>query len=544
MCRTIGHSFAVTAILMTNRGLRLTSQLHQRIELLRQEPDLLAGCLRGIEKEGLRVDHQGWLSTRAHPQALGSALTHPHITTDYSEALLELITGVHRSAQGVSDELDWVHRLAAAGLSDELLWNHSMPALLPAEPDIPIAWYGNSNTGMLKHVYRRGLAVRYGKLMQCIAGLHYNFSLPDELWTHQGLFPNACTDPQSDGYVSLIRNFMRHSWLLMYLFGASPAVSTNFLRTNADHGLQPLGPTTAYLPWATSLRMSDLGYQNKAQSTLKLCYNDLPTFLHRLYAAVTTPWPAYEAIGTQRDGQWVQLNCNLLQIENEFYSTIRPKRTTGRGERPITALAQRGVQYVEVRCLDIDPFEPTGISPQAVHFMDAFLLFCALEHSPQFGDDGFCMESNRNFSTVVVQGRKPDLTLWRGGIPVGLEQWANEVLERVASCADLLADQLNDSGYREAVADQVNKVNDVSLTPSARVLAALEQGQSFHEFALNLSAAHTEHFRKAGLSAAESQVETKMREDSIAAQVALESDHSVSFEQYVADFHDALKAPC
>ena len=534
---------------MTNRGLRLTSQLQERLYLLQKESGILAGCLRGIEKEGLRVDRQGWLSTRAHPQALGSALTHPHITTDYSEALLELITDTHKSADSVTAELDWVHRLAVAGLGDELFWNHSMPALLPAEPDIPIAWYGDSNTGMLKHVYRRGLAVRYGKLMQCIAGLHYNFSLPDALWNHTGLFPDRETGQgrpsgkQSEGYVALIRNFVRYSWLLMYLFGASPAVSNNFLRQQSDHGLLQLGPTTAYLPWATSLRMSDLGYQNKAQSTLKLCYNDLPTFLDRLYSAVTTPWPAYEAIGTQRDGQWVQLNCNLLQIENEFYSTIRPKRTTGRGERPITALAQRGVQYVEVRCLDIDPFEPTGISRQTVRFMDAFLLFCALEHSPQFGDDGFCFESARNFNAVVTQGRKPGLTLSRGGIPVELTEWADQTLDKIAGCADLLASQLNDSTYRDAVLTQLDKVKDPGLTPSARVLAALERGQSFHEFALNLSQAHTDHFRQTGLNPSEQQIALRMCDDSLAAQKALEVDKSVTFEQYVKDFHGALKKP-
>jgi len=512
---------------------------------------MLAGCLRGIEKEGLRTDREGWLSANAHPQALGSALTHPNITTDYSEALLEVITGTHRSAQGVTDELDWVHRLAVAGMGDELLWNHSMPAFLPSEAEIPIAWYGNSNSGLLKHVYRQGLAVRYGKLMQCIAGLHYNFSLPDALWAHEGLFPRddneqtprSETDRQSEGYVALIRNFVRYSWILMYLFGASPAVSENFLRQPDNLGLKPLGSATSYLPWATSLRMSDLGYQNKAQSTLKLCYNDLPTFLNRLYSAVTMPWPAYETIGTQHDGKWMQLNCNLLQIENEFYSTIRPKRTTGRGERPITALAQRGVQYIEVRCLDIDPFEPTGIAPQTVRFMDAFLLFCALEHSPMFGEDGFCVESAQNFNSVVVQGRKPDLALRRGGVPVSLTEWATEVLDRVADCADVLASQLNDDGYRGAVTTQQSKVKDVTLTPSARVLAKLAQGQSFHEFALDLSHAHTEHFRQAGLSEQEISLANQMRDDSIAAQQALEADDQLTFKQYVEEFHRALKAP-
>lgn len=532
------------AILMTNRGLWLTSLLQERLTLLQQESGLLSGCLRGIEKEGLRVDGQGWLSTLAHPQSLGSALTHPNITTDYSEALLELITGTHDRADGVINELDWVHRVTIDGLDGELLWNHSMPAFLPDEADIPIAWYGQSNSGMLKHVYRRGLAVRYGKLMQCIAGVHYNFSLPDALWQHAGLFPNQTPSTQSEGYVALIRNFVRHSWLLMYLFGASPAVSSNFLRDDSGSHLDTLDDSTRYLPWATSLRMSDLGYQNKAQSTLKLCYNDLPTFLQRLYSAVTTPWPAYQAMGTHQNEQWIQLNCNLLQIENEFYSTIRPKRTTGRGERPITALAARGVQYVEVRCLDIDPFEPTGISAQTVRFMDAFLLFCALEHSPMFGEDGFCSESAQNFSHAVTQGRKPDLTLYRGGIPVGLQEWASEVLDGVAACADLLADHLNDSSYREAVVIQQQKVADVSLTPSAQVLQILaDDRQSFHDFALRQSLEHVAYFQQQGLSDHERTRASQLRDESLQAQQALESSDRISFEQYVDHFHQALKQP-
>jgi len=521
----------------------LTTLLAQRLERIQHAAPILAHSLRGIEREGLRVTAQGELSAKPHPQALGSALTHPHVTTDYSEALLELITGTHKSVDSLMKEVDWVHRLVASELQDEVLWTHSMPALLPTEAQIPIAWYGTSNTGMLKHVYRRGLAVRYGKPMQCIAGLHYNFSFDDALWSLLDLPGDTPKDRQSAGYIGLVRNFVRYNWLLMYLFGASPAVSKHFVGDQATR-LQQLDDDTLYLPWATSLRMSDFGYQNKAQSSLKLCYNDLPTFLKRLYGAVTTPWPAYEQIGTQRDGQWVQLNCNLLQIENEFYSTIRPKRTTSRGERPITALAQRGVQYVEVRCLDIDPFEPSGLSAGTAHFLDAFLLFCAIEHSPWFEEDGFCHESARNFARVVRQGREPDLALERSGTPVGLTEWANELLDRIASCASLLAEQTADDGYLNAVAKQRAKLENPALTPSARVLQALQSERlSFQRLGLEWSKQHTEHFKQIGLSAAEQQVAQRLRESSLLAQRELEADTSVSFEDYVRRFHDALQAP-
>src|SRR5690606_29587178 len=330
--------------------------------------------LRGIEKEGLRVTEQGTLATTPHPLALGSALTNPRITTDYSEALLELITGTHDSTESLIQELEQTHRYVAQQLTSELIWNQSMPAHLPPEAEIPIAWYGTSNTGMLKHVYRRGLAERYGKAMQCIAGVHYNFSLPDEFWDLIDIQGATPSEQRSRGYLALIRNFTRYSWLLMYLFGASPAISKNFMR-GLPNPLLELDADTLYLPYATSLRMSDLGYQNRAQSDLQLCYNDLDTFLARMLNAVTKPWPAYEAIGTHRNGEWIQLNTNILQIENEYYSNIRPKRSTGRCERPATALADRGVQYIEVRCLDIDPESPTGISASTSRFMDAFLLF-------------------------------------------------------------------------------------------------------------------------------------------------------------------------
>jgi len=521
----------------------LATLLQQRIAQLETTTDTLRGCLRGIEKEGLRVDQQGKLSRKPHPAALGSALTHPLITTDYAEALMELITATHHSVDDLLASLDQVHRIAINGLGDELLWNHSMPATLASEADIEIAWYGTSNTGMLKHVYRRGLAVRYGKTMQCIAGLHYNFSFPKQLWESLDL-PGADQQArQCAGYIATIRNFVRYNWLLMYLFGASPALSTDFLR-GAQTDLQPLDSKTVYLPWATSLRMSDLGYQNKAQSSLKLCYNDLPTFLRRLYSAVTTPWPAYEKIGTHRDGQWIQLNCNLLQIENEFYSTIRPKRTTGRGERPITALAQRGVEYLEVRCLDIDPFEPCGIAPDTARFIDAFLLFCALQNSPAFDDDGYCQESARNFATVVREGRKPGLTLQQGGLPVTLTEWASALLDDIQACAALLTKQTGDSCYDEAVHAQRAKVIDPSLVPSARVLDALKEGHlSFLDFGLSLAEKHTRHFHQAGLSESELELANRLREESLNEQAKLEADQSISFDEYVKQFHEALRAP-
>jgi glutamate--cysteine ligase len=512
-----------------------------RHTLLENDPALLQGIKRGIEKEGLRVTETGTLASTAHPRQLGAALTHERITTDYSEALLELITPPHDTPDAMLRELEQTHQYVSQHLDDELIWNQSMPARLPPESEIPIAQYGKSNSGMLKHVYRQGLSERYGRAMQCIAGVHYNFSLPDQLWDAIGIQGSSIEGRRSKGYMALIRNFSRSAWLLMYLFGASPAISRDFLR-GLPHDLQEFDPDTFYLPYATSLRMSDLGYKNKAQSDLELCYNDLETFLERMHKAVSTPWPTYEAIGTHRGDQWIQLNTNILQIENEYYSSIRPKRTTARGERPITALRQRGVQYVEVRCLDIDPLSPIGISSDTAHFMDLFLLYCAVEESPFFPNNGFCRDSNENFSKVVTEGRKPGLILIKRNQAIELSQWAQELIEEMAPYAALLDSAHNTRAYSNALAAQAKKVADPQQTPSAQWLHAMrEQSLGQHDYALQLSLRHRDALRSQPLPAALENEYRQMTTDSFAAQKALEDGDNESFESYVARYQGVLE---
>ncbi len=510
---------------------------------LRQDLHLLASIKRGIEKEGLRVDAAGRLALTPHPQSLGSALTNSRITTDYSEALLELITGTHSSVESLLQELEETHRFVARQLKDELIWNQSMPPELPAEEDIPIGWYGTSNSGMLKHVYRRGLAYRYGKAMQCIAGVHYNVSFPDRLWDLVGIEGISLEHQRSKGYLALIRNFTRYSWLLMYLFGASPAVSRSFL-ADRPHSLQEFDAHTLYLPWATSLRMSDLGYQNKAQSDLQLCYNDLETFLQRMYTAVTTPWEAYERLGTKRNGEWIQLNTNVLQIENEYYSSIRPKRTTLRGERPATALAERGVEYIEVRCLDIDPWSPVGIRAETCRFLDAFLLFCAAEESPFFPGNGHCSVSQDNFATVVREGRKPGLALKRGDTTISLRDWGEELIAGIRPYAEMLDEAYGHKRHVMALEHQLQKVHNTELTPSARVLHTLREGNTdLHACMLQISKTHHETLLSGPLDPELLERYIQEAAASIEEQRALEAADTESFDEYVARFHAALRAP-
>ncbi|MGF6511098.1 glutamate--cysteine ligase [Paraburkholderia sp. 32] len=519
-----------------------TDALSHRLSVLDSSPqrDVLIRGLRGIERESLRVTRNGQLAMTPHPRALGSALTHPSLTTDYSEALLELITPAEQDAAETLAQLDVLHRFVYAELGDEILWNNSMPGLLPATDDgIPIAHYGSSNIGKLKYVYRVGLALRYGRTMQCIAGIHYNYSLSEDVWrllhADQQSTANA-VDFQSARYLALIRNFRRTNWLLMYLFGASPALDRRFLR-DRKHTLETFDADTLYRPYATSLRMSDLGYSNTAaQAALHADYDTLPGYLDALAKAVSRPYPAYEQIGTQRDGEWVQINTNVLQIENEFYSTIRPKRVTYPGERPLHALAARGVQYVEVRCMDIDPFEPAGISLETSRFLDAYLLVCALDDSAPLPPPAYT-EANQNFGRVTMEGRKPGLELVRDGKPVAMIDWADELLVKIDAAAAVLDSLKGGDEHARAVAAQRAKLADVSLTPSARVLQTMrDQQQSFLAFGLAQSEAHAAYFRARPLDAAQSKAFADLAVRSLDEQAKLERDEVGSFDAFVAAY--------
>ncbi len=517
-------------------------QFAQRIDSLEREGGRpLAGrLLRGIEKESLRVTSSGHLAQTPHAGLLGSALTHPSITTDYSEALIELITEPRGSAAVVLQELSDIHAFVYRSIGEELLWNSSMPCPIGGDDEIPVARYGSSNVARMKTVYRFGLGHRYGRLMQTIAGIHYNFSLTDPFWEWL-LEREGSTQPLRDFKTAqcfaLIRNFHRYSWLLVYLFGASPALCSSFVR-GSSHGLSALGAGTLHAPYGTSLRMGDLGYQSDAQRSIDIPYDNLDEYVAALNHAIREPHPAYAAIGTRtKDGEWLQLSTSLLQIENEFYSTIRPKRVTRSGESPRRALAERGVEYVEVRCLDIDPFEPAGISAPTMRFLDAFLIYCLLADSPP-SDLTARGRSRENFRQVVMRGREPGLKLARpDGNTVGLQAWALELLDGIERIAAMLRDD-EDGSYQAAAAIARARVLDPSITPSARVLDELRgAGHSYADFALAHSRQHRGQFLSESIPDG---VLSRFERDallSLEQQRAIESADTLSFDDYVAAYY-------
>jgi glutamate--cysteine ligase len=497
------------------------------------DPNVLRGMRRGIEKESLRVDPDGTLARTLHAKALGSALTHPHITTDFSESQLELITGVHASVEGCLEELTHIHQAVYRHIGEEMLWGASMPCDLPADNLIPIGRYGFSNVGRAKTVYRLGLAHRYGRRMQAISGIHYNFSLP-------GLSNEQC--------FALIRNFRRRSWLLLYLFGASPAVCSSFV-AGRSHELKELVPGTHYAPHATSLRMGRLGYQSEAQASLCVSYNTLEDYTASLYDALTQSYPAYEKIGIfEKDSSgddYKQLSTTLLQIENEFYSTVRPKRRIRRGERPLHALRERGVEYVEVRLMDLDPFAPIGITPATCRMLDVFLLHCLASDSPRDTPQEI-RDVQANQQAVALRGREPGLALLRDSRQVALRDWGDEILSACEPIAAQVDAALGTAAaYQQALAEARQRLADPESTPSARVLHAMARNHQdqFARFALIESTLHKSSLKALELPREVRERFARLADESLVKQRELEAADDVDFETFRQRYlaHDSLR---
>ena len=500
------------------------NQIRERLRAL--APHVLQGIRRGIEKESLRVDHNGRLAMSPHPLSLGSALTHPNITTDFSESQLELITGVHTQIEQCLGELTQIHQIVYRSLGDDVLWCASMPCGLPADDEIPIGRYGSSNVGRMKTIYRIGLSHRYGRRMQMISGIHYNFSLPDNSW------PLAQLGQPNEAYFALIRNFRRNAWLLFYLFGASPAVCSSFL-DGRSHELRELSPGTYHLPYATSLRMGRLGYQSDAQSKLAVSYNDLDHYGESLFEALTVPYPPYEAIGIRQGDDYRQLTTSLLQIENEFYGKIRAKRVIRPGERPLHALRERGVEYVEVRLMDLDPFFPVGIGAQTIRLLDVFLLHCLLHESPR-DTPAEIGEIGRNQNRVAARGREPGLRLERQGQEVTLADWAAQLLSECAPIADALDAAHGTALYGDALQTARRALDDPELVPSARVLRTMKQhhGGSYVRFTLEQSLRHAAELKRVPVSPEAEQHFGRLAQESIEEQRQIEMSDTLPFEQY------------
>jgi glutamate--cysteine ligase len=502
------------------------------------ERGVLRGGRKGVEKESLRVSPDGQIVQTRHPEALGAPLTNENITTDFSESLIELVTPPFGETWELLQYLCDIHQFVYRHLNDELLWATSMPCAIEGDASIPLAQFGNSNVGQIKTIYRHGLGVRYGRIMQAISGVHFNYSFGAKLWdalqdVNQSGRPRQ--DFVSEQYFGVLRNYRRYGWLVLYLFGTSPAVSNSFF-AGRENTLPVLDADTVYEPYGTSLRMSDIGYRNKNQSTLSVSVNSLDEYVRDLSRAIGTPYPPYEKIGVKVDGVYQQLNANILQIENEYYSFIRPKRIARSGERPTKALHRAGVEYVEVRALDVSAFDPVGVNQNKLRFLEAFLALCLLRESPPISR-GEQEALDANHLLVARRGREPGLKLNREGRDFPMIEWARELLDSMQGLCEML-DVEPTKAYVSALDQQRAKIDDVERTPSARLLTEMRQtGETFFQLALRMSKMHKDYFL--GLYPPN---ESRLREFAAAAAESREAQRSIEaadktdFDTYLAHY--------
>lgn len=516
-------------------------------------PELLSGMRRGIERETLRMQSDGFIAKTAHPPALGSALTHPHITTDYSEALLELITPPLDSPQATLGFLRDLHAVVQQHLpAGETLWPLSMPCLLDAtESQIPLAQYGSSNLGQLKTLYRHGLGLRYGRRMQTIAGLHYNLSFPRELfsaWQAAELSANNVAQPLplqafiDARYLGLIRNFSRLTPLVTYLLGASPAVCACFLK-GRQHQLQPLINGTLHLPHATALRMGKLGYQNSSQRKLGIHYNDLAGYVAGVRQAIATPYADFAALGLDdATGQPIQINDHVLQIENEYYSMVRPKQVAQAGESPAQALEKRGIGYVELRAVDIDPYSVVGIELDTACFLEVLALSALLSDSP---DLNFVEEERiaRNQSRVVEAGRQPDLMLELPTGEISFQTWAIQQLNAMQFAAQWLDLAQGGNVYQQALQVMQQRVHDADQTKSAQILADTKAAGGSWHFGYDLAVEHAATLLQSPIAPEVAATFERLAVESQQQQLMIEQSDKIDFKTFLANYRQRISIP-
>ena len=520
----------------------MSAIIEKRVALLLDSNagQILKGRKVGLEKESLRVGRDGRISQNPHPAGLGSALTHPSITTDYSEALIEFVTPPFEHFSETLQFLDDAHQFVYTQLDDEILWATSMPCVVDGDASIRLAEYGSSNQAIMKTVYRRGLGNRYGRVMQVIAGVHFNYSYPGRFWKIYQSILGDKRDSQtfiSESYLGMVRNLLRYGWLVPYLFGAAPAICGSFLGSQKT-SLQRLFKHSYYGPFATSLRVGDIGYQNnkEGKAGIMVNYNSLQAYIDSLRHAISTPCAAYQTIGLKSNGQWQQLNSNILQIENEHYSSVRPKQIPLGLEKPSSALARRGVGYVELRSLDVNPYEPIGINEEHMRFLESFLLFSLLSPSPPFSVHEQ-IDINQNLNAVAYRGRDPALRLKQSGKDILLRDWAREIFDDMAISCDLL-----DVGYRSpiycsALQQQRDKNDDSSLTPSAKMLAdMIDRGEEFYDFSLRMSKQHQQWFAGRALDAEKRDGFEAEAVKSIIAQKNIEGSDDMPFDVFLQNY--------
>jgi len=501
----------------------------------------LADSKIGLEKESLRVDKNGTISYKMHPEQFGSSLTNRYITTDYSEALIEAITPPCGSHNEALRYLDNIIGFVYKNLDNEYLWPASMPCIIAGDKSIPIAYYGHSNQGRMKTTYRRGLGNRYGRIMQVISGIHFNYSFSDKFWKLYSEFKSSdknIKNFKSQQYFIISRNLLRNGWIIAYLFGCSPAVCKSYL-AGKKTTLDSFDEYTYYEKYATSLRMGDIGYQNNMEENMgvHINYNSLEEYSKSLDEAIKKPSSEYNKIGVKSEGYYKQLNSNILQIENEYYSTIRPKPNLKLTERPSKALLNKGVEYIELRSIDNNIFLNAGIDEDQMYFIELLIIHSLFINEDKIYSEEY-LEIKNNLINVAHNGRDKNFKLKINNEDILITDVIKKIFMELKEIANMMYVITKDEKYKKSITVQEKKVENQNLLPSNLVInSMINNKMSFYEFCMENIWKQKKYFSNIQ---ADNNIEKILREEtklSLKKKDYLESNSVESFEDYINKYY-------
>ncbi|MHC5225404.1 glutamate--cysteine ligase [Ignatzschineria sp. LJL83] len=511
---------------------KLQSRLQHNLELLGKHQAKIADVNIGLERETLRINPEtGHLSDQDHPESIGSALTHKHITTDFAECMLEFVTSPHSSPDKALEELRSIQKFTLNKLNNEIFWPNSMPPAIDSEDEIVIGKYGSSNDARMKSLYRKGLSVRYGKMMQVISGIHYNFSLEDHVFKafQDGINNNDTLSAfKTDRYLHACRNVSRYGFVIPYFLGASPVMDKSFL-AGKENPFSSLNDEDSYLPEGESLRLSDIGYGNN-KCHFDVSFNSIQEFTKNIQFAISTPCNIFSQIPVQENGIYNQINNHILQIENEYYASIRPKQIMQKGENFLTALNKRGIEYIELRSVDINPLIAEGIDIDSMRFIQLFLTASVLTDAENLSQKEY--EHNQKNLKIVA---KSGLDLDQSFTVEGEESTLKEALLSALHWLDPIAKILG-SPYEKSLSLMKDRVSHPELLPASEVLKALKTSNQTYQSFFLAKAKTLYSSEYSALDSSNQAALESLTEQSLAKRDEIEAAPQIPFAEYLENY--------
>ena len=405
----------------------------------------------GIERESLRVYKDGSLAQSFHPEAFGSKNNNPYITTDFAECQIEMITPPLNTPEQVYDFTNLLYDISVSEIENEYLWPQSMPSIVPNDDDIRISKYEDSEKGNIAYEYRKNLIKKYGGKKQLICGIHYNFSFDEnvirklyeyEINSQYSKEHKTYKNFKNAIYLKMARNYLRYRWILIYLLGASNSVHQTYGCRDCMNISKKIGRDTFTNDGAISYRNSDCGYRNKIELTPD--YSSVESYIRSLESF---------------------LNDKLIYSHKELYSAVRlkPKNV----DDFMRSLLNDGINYLEYRSLDINPFEKGGISLDDLHFLQVFNLYLLIKDESNYKD--WQREATENQNSIAKYGLN-DIDLIRDGVKISKKEWLIEVLTEIKNISRTL--NLNE----EKIVDiMIARAKDSELTYAYKLDSIVKQ---------------------------------------------------------------------